>query len=78
MGYLKMTNEDQTRIFQLIAAILHLGNIEFTEDTEDCQVGNHSRESLETAADLLSVSLDALEVHPIESIHRCLWQTQAH
>eukprot|EP00466_Bigelowiella_natans_P020879 jgi/Bigna1/132297/aug1.17_g7005 len=50
-----------TTIFQLIAGILHLGNIEFiTNEKEDCLISQESLEHLEMASELFGISLGSL------------------
>ena len=56
-------NRQQAQIFQLLAAILHLGNINFSDKPknvqEPCSIKNHDQ--LEIVAELLGVTVDALE-----------------
>ncbi|KAL8606769.1 Unconventional myosin-VI [Nucella lapillus] len=55
---------DRMAIFMLVAAVLHLGNVEFEENVEDakggCKVKAGAEESLTTAAGLLGVDREEL------------------
>lgn len=59
--------QDKISLYKLVASVLHLGNIEFEEMTEDtrggCQVKNSdtSVKALETAADLMGIEAEELQ-----------------
>lgn len=60
-----LSESKRDNVFQIIAGILHLGNIEFEEDVEDskggCMVSPSSIPSLKMAANLLGVKFTELE-----------------
>jgi len=57
----RFSSEEIIQIFQLIAGILHLGNIEFiTNEKEDCLISQESLEHLEMASELFGISLGSL------------------
>lgn len=61
MGY---SNEGKQKIFKLVAAILHLGNISFQEKVDKsgtCQITDDSKCYLQNAADLIEITTDTLE-----------------
>ncbi|KAJ3099149.1 hypothetical protein HDU97_003448 [Phlyctochytrium planicorne] len=60
---LGFTRKIQNEIFQALAGILHLGNVEFVEDTQKKGYGAYvkNRSVLETAAELFGVDPDRLE-----------------
>ncbi len=53
---------EQDAVFQLVATVLHLGNLEFTEagEHDSSQVVESSAAALEAAARLLGVQSDSL------------------
>jgi len=59
-----LTPEIQEQIFRLLAALLHLGDIDFVpcpkSDGESCTIGAPARASLEAAAELLGSNAAAL------------------
>ena len=61
---LKFTREEQDNVFQLMSAILHMGNIEFedsfTKSVESSKIT--TPESLKACASLLQVDLSMLEI----------------
>jgi len=60
MEWVGMTPDDQSCIFGILGAILHLGNVDFSSKSADrCTVNN--TQALGQAADLLGVSRDALQ-----------------
>ncbi|XP_057517618.1 myosin-9-like [Amaranthus tricolor] len=64
MGIVGMSNEEQEAIFRVVAAILHLGNIEFTKGQDvDSSVpkDDKSKFHLQTAAELFMCDPVALE-----------------
>ncbi|KAI0989237.1 hypothetical protein GJ496_004880 [Pomphorhynchus laevis] len=65
MKNMSMSDEDCKNVFSTVAAIMHLGNVKFEQDTSNksggCVVNSSSKLSLETAASLLSV--------PVEDLH---------
>ncbi|KAJ3119118.1 Unconventional myosin-Ie [Phlyctochytrium bullatum] len=58
MRICNITGSDQTSVFQILAGILHLGNISFVEEGNDAKVADP--EALAFPAYLLGVSEDAL------------------
>mmetsp|Transcript_11340 Transcript_11340/g.15837 ORF Transcript_11340/g.15837 Transcript_11340/m.15837 type:complete len:1488 (+) Transcript_11340:97-4560(+) len=64
MELLGFTKEDQSKIFCTVAAVLHLGNIEFEDDEEKtsdaCKITEDSDYSVKMAAHLLEISLEDL------------------
>lgn len=54
--------DEQDAVFQLVATVLHLGNLEFTEagEHDSSQVLESSAHALEAAAKLLGVQADGL------------------
>ena len=54
--------DEQDAVFQLVATVLHLGNLEFTEagEHDSSQVVESSADALEAAAKLLGVQADGL------------------
>ncbi|XP_038222882.1 myosin heavy chain 95F isoform X2 [Zerene cesonia] len=53
-----LTEEEQKSVYSVVAAVLHLGNIEFEEEggaRGGCRVSPHCENALQTAADLLGV-----------------------
>ncbi|THG19297.1 hypothetical protein TEA_028496 [Camellia sinensis var. sinensis] len=88
MDIVGISQKDQDAIFRVVAAILHLGNVEFTKGKEiDSSVlkDDKSKFHLQTAADLLMCDLGALEdallkrvmITPEEVIKRSLDPVQA-
>ncbi|RID44355.1 hypothetical protein BRARA_I01152 [Brassica rapa] len=80
MGIVGISVEEQEAIFRVLAAILHLGNIEFTNGEETDSSVPKDNKSLKTAAELFMCDEQALEdslckrvmVTPEETISRCL------
>eukprot|EP01061_Rhynchopus_euleeides_P014560 TRINITY_DN2519_c1_g2_i4.p1 TRINITY_DN2519_c1_g2~~TRINITY_DN2519_c1_g2_i4.p1 ORF type:complete len:1244 (+),score=600.21 TRINITY_DN2519_c1_g2_i4:390-3734(+) len=58
MDKLGIDASDRDKIFRLVAAILHLGDLEFQQNGDVCVVA--TADSLENAADLLEVDSDTL------------------
>ncbi|CAL5415679.1 unnamed protein product [Camellia sinensis] len=88
MDIVGISQKDQDAIFRVVAAILHLGNVEFTKGKEiDSSVlkDDKSKFHLQTATDLLMCDLGALEdallkrvmITPEEVIRRSLDPVQA-
>lgn len=51
-----LSKNDRMRIFKILAAILHLGNIELEENTDGkCQISDSSTGHFENAARLLEI-----------------------
>ncbi|XP_073127725.1 myosin-6-like [Henckelia pumila] len=64
MDVVGISSDEQDAIFQVLAAILHLGNIEFAKETESDASqpkNNQSRFHLKTAAELLMCDENSLE-----------------
>ncbi|KAK7925680.1 hypothetical protein WMY93_007990 [Mugilogobius chulae] len=64
MGHLGINTEQQRDIFRILAGILHLGNVGFSspsEDSQTCDLEEHSKEYLQNAAELLGVAAEELE-----------------
>lgn len=65
LSHFGVDEEGRARIYQIVAAILHLGNIEFEESPDDtrggCRVRETSREALNNASSLLGVDVDQLQ-----------------
>ncbi|KAF3565382.1 hypothetical protein DY000_02012153 [Brassica cretica] len=80
MGIVGISVEEQEAIFRVLAAILHLGNIEFTNGEETDSSVPKDNKSLKIAAELFMCDEQALEdslckrvmVTPEETISRCL------
>ncbi|KAF3500901.1 hypothetical protein F2Q69_00040633 [Brassica cretica] len=80
MGIVGISVEEQEAIFRVLAAILHLGNIEFTNGEETDSSVPKDNTSLKIAAELFMCDEQALEdslckrvmVTPEETISRCL------
>lgn len=61
---LGFSEQDKNSIFQLVSAVLHLGNIDFepqATEEQGCKVTKDSKASLQTCARLLDVPVDMLE-----------------
>lgn len=58
-----ISHEDRLQIYKTLAAILHLGNIVFKENSlsEKCEISESSRVHLEHAARLLDIDEQMLE-----------------
>ncbi|ESQ50397.1 hypothetical protein EUTSA_v10001881mg [Eutrema salsugineum] len=80
MGIVGISLEEQEAIFRVLAAILHLGNIEFANGEEADSSVPKDKKSLKIAAELFMCDEQALEdslckrvmVTPEETISRCL------
>ncbi|CAA7013966.1 unnamed protein product [Microthlaspi erraticum] len=80
MGIVGISSEEQEAIFRVLAAILHLGNIEFVNGEEVDSSVPKDKKSLKIAAELFMCDEQALEdslckrvmVTPEETISRCL------
>lgn len=57
---LGIANNEKMKLFETLAGILHLGNVNFEEDMEGCKISNRSEESLELAASLLYIDISEL------------------
>lgn len=59
-----MSDKERCDIYTIVAAVLHLGNIEFEENIEStkggCKVTEQTEQSLSVVANLLSVDVDEL------------------
>ncbi|XP_050441018.1 myosin heavy chain 95F isoform X1 [Adelges cooleyi] len=64
LSRLGLSSKERCDIYTIVAAVLHLGNIEFEENLEStkggCKVTNQAEKSLSIVADLLSVNVDEL------------------
>lgn len=64
MGRLGLSSKERCDIYTIVAAVLHLGNIEFEENIEStkggCKVTEQTEHSLSVVANLLSVDVDEL------------------
>lgn len=64
MSRLGLSNKERCDIYTIVAAVLHLGNIEFEENIEStkggCKVTEQTESSLSIVAKLLSVDFDEL------------------
>eukprot|EP00466_Bigelowiella_natans_P017308 jgi/Bigna1/91633/estExt_fgenesh1_pg.C_1100002 len=64
MELLGFTKEDQSKIFCTVAAVLHLGNVEFEDDetktSDACKITEDSDYSVKMAAHLLEIKEDEL------------------
>lgn len=64
MNRLGLSNKERCEIYTIVAAVLHLGNIEFEENIEStkggCKVTEQTELSLSVVANLLSVDVDEL------------------
>ncbi|CAN6868868.1 unnamed protein product [Brassica oleracea] len=80
MSIVGISSEEQEAIFRILAAILHLGNIEFTNGEETDSSVPKDKKSLKIAAELFMCDEQALEdslckrvmVTPEETLSRCL------
>ncbi len=64
MDHIGLSNEDKMNIYIVVAAVLHIGNIEFEEDPESSKGGCRLRsnnQSLNIVAKMLGVDNDELE-----------------
>lgn len=66
LDHFGMSSADQQTVYQIVAAVLHIGNITFEDCLNDtrggCRISDgHSRESLQIASHLLEISSDELE-----------------
>lgn len=65
MSHLGVDSEKQSQIFRILAGILHLGNVTFSsssDESQPCELENHSKGFLSTTADLLQIPVDELLV----------------
>lgn len=64
LSSIELSEADKLNIYSVVAAVLHLGNIEFEENTDNNKGGSKvvdkSEKSLKIAAELLSVDCDEL------------------
>ncbi|XKL69082.1 hypothetical protein PGB90_006851 [Kerria lacca] len=64
LSSIELSESEKFNIYSIVAAVLHLGNIEFEENTENSKGGSKvidkSETSLKIAAELLSVDCDEL------------------
>lgn len=65
LGRIGLTDEERIQIYANVAAVLHLGNIEFEDDPEDtrggCSITANSEKSLHTASKLLGIDSSELK-----------------
>ena len=66
LDHFGMSSSDQQTVYQIVAAVLHIGNIAFEDCLDDtrggCRISDgRSRESLQIASHLLEISSDELE-----------------
>lgn len=63
MSTLGLLETEKTDFYEVIAGILHLGNVKFEAYGEGCKINDSSRESFEFAATLLRA--DTLELEAV-------------
>lgn len=61
MASFGLSDDCQASVLRLVAGILHLGNLAFTEQEDRSQVAPVARDSLATAAQLLGLDAEGLE-----------------
>lgn len=65
MSSIELSEKEKCSIYSVVAAVLHLGNIEFEENIENTKGGSKvidsSLKSLKTTAELLSVDAEELQ-----------------
>lgn len=62
MSSIGIDEQRQDKVFELLAAVLHVGNLQFGVENEVCvTVGENADATLEIVASLLSVKVDALQ-----------------
>ncbi|CAI5530892.1 unnamed protein product [Closterium sp. Naga37s-1] len=61
MDVIGISQDEQASIFGIVAAILHLGNVEFKEKGDKMRIAKHSEENLENVAHLLSCDKKKLQ-----------------
>ncbi|TMW66725.1 hypothetical protein Poli38472_014037 [Pythium oligandrum] len=81
MNAVGISPEEQTEIFQQLAAILWIGNIRFRETTDEAHnkiavVEDDSREALEIAAKLLGIPVESLETMITFRMHHIYGEDQ--
>lgn len=59
-----LTNEERIQIYKIVAAILHLGNVQFEENSlmEGCRVADNTTDHLSYAAQLLGIEEKRIEM----------------
>lgn len=62
MVQLGISDKHRMRIYECLAAILHLGNVDFHETEGKCKISNQSMEHISYAAGLLKVDQSMLEM----------------
>jgi len=55
------TAEESTLVLETVAAVLHLGNVDFEGGRDQCRVSADSRKALQTACDLLGIPASGQE-----------------
>lgn len=67
---LGLSEEQKHVIYQLLAAIIHIGNIEYSDDDEQAKILERSKPHIDYAASLLNIStvelMDAIFFRTIE------------
>ncbi|GJP48240.1 hypothetical protein CLOM_g7505, partial [Closterium sp. NIES-68] len=61
MRVIGISEDEQLSILRLLAAVLHLGNVEFREKGDKLRVAKHAEDTLETVASLLSCDRKKLQ-----------------
>ncbi|CAI7745083.1 unnamed protein product [Closterium sp. NIES-53] len=61
MDVIGISQDEQASIFGIVAAILHLGNVDFKEKGDKMRIAKHSEENLENVAHLLSCDKKKLQ-----------------
>lgn len=58
-----VSSEDKLQIYEILAGILHLGNVIFEEDTTSgkCKVADRTKNHIKYAAELLRIDQQVLE-----------------
>lgn len=59
-----ISHNERHRIYKILAAILHLGNVEIEDEigSDKCKISEQSRKHLKCAAILLDIEQEVLEI----------------
>lgn len=60
MSGMGLLETEKLKIYEVIAGVLHLGNVSFEEDGEGCKITDSSLESFEIASNLLHIDAPEL------------------
>lgn len=64
LGRMGLSEQEKLAIYTMVAAVLHLGNIEFEDDPEDTRGGCRAKQSKESSLSIASnlLGIDASEL----------------